>query len=49
LFARNIPVVEHLGGEIDQVAGRRCTISCAPVNYVNGDAFPLRVLARPLP
>lgn len=48
LFARNIPVVEHLGGEIDEVPGQRCTISCAPVNYVNGDGFPLRVLARPL-
>jgi kynurenine formamidase len=48
LFDHNIPVVEHLGGEIDEVAGRRCLISCAPVKYVNGDAFPLRVLASPL-
>jgi kynurenine formamidase len=48
LFEYNIPVVEHLGGEIDEVAGQRCIISCAPVKYVNGDAFPLRALAWPL-
>jgi kynurenine formamidase len=48
LFEHNIPVVEHLGGEIDEVAGRRCIISCAPVKYVHGDAFPLRALAWPL-
>ncbi len=48
LFEHNIPVVEHLGGELDAVAGRRCIISCAPVKYVNGDAFPLRALAWPL-
>lgn len=48
LFDHNIPVVEHLGGELDEVSGRRCLITCAPVKYVNGDGFPLRVLARPL-
>jgi len=48
LFEHNIPVVEHLGGEIDEVGGERCIIRCAPVKYVNGDAFPLRALAWPL-
>jgi kynurenine formamidase len=48
LFEHNIPVVEHLGGELDEVAGQRCIISCAPVKYVNVDAFPLLALAWPL-
>lgn len=48
LFSRNIPGVEMLGGELDAVTGRRCLISCAPVRYEGGDAFPLRALAVPL-
>lgn len=48
LFAENIPAVEGLGGELDAVSGRRCLLSCAPVRYVGGDAFPLRVLAIPI-
>jgi len=48
LFAHNIPGIESVGGEVDAVTGYRCLISCAPVKYVNGDAFPLRVLALPL-
>jgi kynurenine formamidase len=45
LLSNNIPMLQPLGGQIDQVAGKRCIISCAPVNYVRGDAFPVRVLA----
>ncbi len=48
LFANNIPGVEMLGGELDQVTGKRCLISCAPVKYEGGEAFPLRALAIPL-
>ena len=48
LFSRNIPGVEMLGGELDAVTGRRCLISCAPVKYEGGDAFPLRALAIPI-
>ena len=48
LFADNIPGVEGLGGELDLVTGKRCLISCAPVNYEGGEAFPLRALAIPL-
>ncbi len=48
LFAHNIPGIESVGGELDAVTGHRCLISCAPVKYVNGDAFPLRVLAIPI-
>jgi arylformamidase len=48
LFAQDVPAVEGLGGELDAVTGRRCLISCAPVKYRGGDAFPLRALAIPL-
>lgn len=48
LFSKNIPGVEMLGGDLDAVTGRRCLISCAPVKYEGGDAFPLRALAIPL-
>jgi kynurenine formamidase len=48
LFAQNVPAVEGLGGELDLVTGRRCLISCAPLRYHMGDAFPLRALAIPL-
>jgi kynurenine formamidase len=48
LFEQNIPGVEGLGGELNAVTGLRCMFSCAPVNYVGGEAFPLRVLAVPL-
>jgi kynurenine formamidase len=48
LFSKNIPGVEMLGGDLDAVTGRRCLISCAPVKYEGGDAFPLRALAVPL-
>jgi kynurenine formamidase len=48
LFADNIPGVEGLGGELDLVTGKRCLISCAPVKYEGGEAFPLRALAIPL-
>ncbi len=48
LFAANIPAVEGLGGQLDEVTGHRCLLSAAPVRYENGDAFPLRVLATVL-
>lgn len=48
LFAKNVPAVEGLGGQLDEVTGRRCLLSAAPLRYHNGDAFPLRVLATPL-
>jgi kynurenine formamidase len=48
LFAENIPGVEGLGGDLDLVTGKRCLISCAPVRYEGGEAFPLRALAIPL-
>lgn len=48
LFRYNIPAIEGLAGELDLVTGKRCTFTCAPVRYHNGDAFPVRALAIPL-
>lgn len=45
LLGANIPQVQPVGGQIDEVTGRRCTIICPPVKFVNGDAFPVRVIA----
>lgn len=45
LLMNNIPMIQPLGGQIDEVTGKRCMIVCPPVNYVKGDAFPIRVLA----
>lgn len=45
LLMNNIPMIQPLGGQIDEVTGKRCIIVCPPVNYVKGDAFPVRVLA----
>jgi len=44
-LAHNIPMLQLLGGQIDEVTGKRCQICYAPVKYVGGDAFPIRVLA----
>ena len=44
-LAVNIPMVQLLGGQIDEVSGKRCQICYAPVKYVGGDGFPVRVLA----
>ena len=45
LLSNNIPMIQLLGGQIDEVTGKRCMIVCPPVNFVRGDAFPVRVLA----
>ena len=45
---RTSPALRASAGELDLVTGRRCLISCAPVKYEGGEAFPLRALAIPL-
>jgi len=45
LLGANIPCVEGIGGQIEEVTGKRCRIICPPVKYVRGDAFPVRVIA----
>lgn len=45
VLSNNIPVIENIGGDVDKVSGRRVTIIAAPVKIVDGDGFPLRVIA----
>lgn len=45
ILSNNIPVIENLGGEIDDVTGQRVTVIALPVKVVNGDGFPIRVVA----
>mgnify|MGYP001066167348 CR=1 FL=1 len=44
LLSANIPMVQNINGQVDQVTGKRCTICIGLVNYVGGDSFPVRVL-----
>jgi len=46
ILSHNIPMLQILGGQIDEVTGKRCEICFAPVPYVGGDGFPVRVLAK---
>jgi len=45
VLSNNIPVIENIGGDVDKVAGKRVTIMALPVKVVEGDGFPLRVVA----
>ena len=44
-FARNIVHVENVGGDLDQVLGRRCRIGAFPWRFVGGEASICRVVA----
>lgn len=45
ILSNNIPVIENIGGEVDRVTGRRVTIIALPVKVLDGDGFPVRVIA----
>ena len=45
VLSNNIPVIENIGGDVDRVSGRRMTIIALPVKVVDGDGFPVRVVA----
>jgi kynurenine formamidase len=45
LMKVNTVIVENVGGQIDEVTGKRCTLVFTPPKFLNGDAFPTRVLA----
>jgi arylformamidase len=44
-FAENITHAENLGGDIEQVLGRRLFIGAFPWRYIDGDASICRVVA----
>jgi len=45
LFANNILIAENIGGDIDKVLNRRCTIGAFPWRLVEGDASICRMVA----
>lgn len=44
-FENNIFMVDHLGGDVEKVAGKRCTISIGLAKYGGVEAAPARVIA----
>jgi kynurenine formamidase len=45
LLAAGIPTIENAGGDIDEIAGARCTFQAYPWNWPEGDACPIRFVA----
>lgn len=45
VLTNGIPVIENIGGDVDLVSGKRVLLMALPVRVVNGDGFPLRVVA----
>jgi len=45
LLAAGIPTIENVGGEIEALAGKRCTFQALPWNWFEGDACPIRFVA----
>ena len=45
LLAANIPTVEQIGGDVDEVLGKRVTLAATPWKLRPGDACPVRVVA----
>jgi kynurenine formamidase len=45
LLKAGIPTIEELGGDIDQVSGRRMTVAALPYRWKEGDASIVRVVA----
>ena len=45
LLAAGIPTVENVGGDLDEVAGKRCTFQGFPWKWHEGDACVIRLVA----
>lgn len=45
LLGKGIPTIENVGGDLDQVAGRRCTFQAYPWRWDAGDACVIRLMA----
>src|SRR5262249_55983185 len=45
LLAAGIPTVEQVGGDVDELNGKRCTFQAYPWNWYEGDACPIRFVA----
>ena len=45
LLAANIPTIEQVGGDVDDLLNKRATFQAAPWNWKHGDACPVRFVA----
>jgi len=45
VLSNNIPVIENVGGQLDEVTNQRIEVMALPVKVVNGDGFPIRIVA----
>jgi len=45
LLPKGILMIENLGGEIDQLIGRRATLFALPAKYAGVEAAPVRAIA----
>jgi kynurenine formamidase len=45
LLAAGIPTIEGVGGDIEEVIGKRCTFQCFPWHWWEGDACVVRLVA----
>ena len=45
LLGNDIPGIENVGGDIDEVTGKRVTIAAFPLRWTKGDGSMIRVVA----
>lgn len=45
LLSENIPTIENVGGDLDKISGKRCTIHAYPWRWNEGDACVIRLMA----
>ena len=45
LLAAGIPTIENVGGDVDELLDRRCTLHAAPWRWTDGDACTVRLMA----
>jgi kynurenine formamidase len=45
LLSAGIPGIENIGGDVDEVTGKRCTFMCFPFRWPEGEGCGVRVVA----
>ena len=45
LLSANIPTIEQVGGDVDDLMGKRATMVATPWRWQHGDACPVRFVA----
>ena len=49
LLSSNIPTIEQVGGDVDDLLGKRVTMIATPWRWQHGDACPVRFVAMTVP